>query len=252
MGNEKAGPEARHAEDFRDRPKHNHIVQAAADHAPGMFSRGKGQVRFVDDEADLWVVCAQGDQGGVVEQRSGGVVGIAEKDGIDLGQGKAELFDEREKAVLGSGEEELRFNPMHPAAVDVVGIGGTDNQRSPRVQGRTGGVDKLGGAGTGKDSFRGDIQQAGNGANGCATVDFGEATDSLQAFAKVLDQPGHGAQRVDIAAHIGNGLDRAAQLLGQGRNIAAVSLNHDRPLRVFPHALVVIAVAPGVPVAAGW
>jgi hypothetical protein len=165
----------------------------------------------------------------VCNQLPGGVVGIAEKNSVVVADCAVQSTHIRQKAVFGLGEKKFRLNPMHPTTVNVVGIGGAQDQHPPRLQGRAGGVDELGGSAARQDPLRGDIKHAGNGLDGGPAVHLGQDPDAGEMAREVLDQARHRAQRVDVAAHVDDRLDRTAQLLGQGRNVAAVSLNHDNP-----------------------
>ena len=226
IGHQESGPQARHAEDLRHRPEHNNIVETAGAHAVVAIRRHKGQVGFVDDEADLRMGAAEVEETGMGNQLAGGIVGIADKHRVVAGKRRFQPFQVGGKAVGRSGQEKIGLDIVHPAAVGIVGIGRADDQHPPGGQGSAGGIDELGGAAAGQDPLRRNAEQGGNGLNRGAAIDLGQNPDPVQPLFEMVDQSGQGAERIDVAAHVDDLLRPAAHLLGHGEDVAPVPLDH--------------------------
>ena len=187
VGHEESGPQAGHAEDLRHRPEDKDIVEAVSAHAFAVIHRHKGQVGFVDDEANLTMDLAEAQEMGMGDQLAGGVVGIAEKHCIVSGKRRFQPFQVRGKAVVRFGHEKIGLDIVHPAAVGIIGIGRADDQYPSGSQGSTGGIDELGGAAAGQDPLRRNTEQGGNGVNRRPPVDFGQDLDPIEPRFEMID-----------------------------------------------------------------
>ena len=99
------------------------------------------------------MACTEFLQSLVGNQLAGGIVGVAEKNGVDSGECPAQLFQIRQKTMAGPAEKKFRFNPVYPATVGVVGVGGAKDKDPLCVEGRAGGIDELGRAASGQYPF---------------------------------------------------------------------------------------------------
>ena len=209
--------------------EHHEIGQLRPDQADRFRIGSEWQIGFVDDEYRIGKAAAQGLDFRPAGQRTGGVVGVAQKDQIGPAGRAGNSLQVGCEVVGFPADQMFAGHPIHGAGILIVGIGGADHQGPFGFQGAGDSVDQFGGAVAGHDRSGVDAMIGGKGLYNAAGIHFGQGRDGWQVGLQMIEQRRHGAEGIDVGAHVADVRRPAVQLTGQLVDVATVAADHDAP-----------------------